>query len=402
MAFRLTTLLGSALVLVACSSGKSSASEDASSSAGEDVGNLADEQAGADADSAHADDLDTMDPNSAQSEADEESGNSESRQSDGKPVDAADSGELDPVDLTDSSDEAAGATDQLAEDSSVEKDTPPAEMTDESVTVEAEEEEAVEPESGQESSDEFVVEEDTELVLDPEDTADDCEKGAPGCECESVIFSVGTRASCDMQLLPDVEVDGTGFLHVSDGDHMIFAMNRWGSGHVIGWCDSDSAVQMINSFPGWDYLAQTESPRIAAMGSHWGCELNVSYPFWANQMPEEYVGNPEKLAEDWDVIMLCGFHVGVDPDGVTTPVNREEGWPDDWKPTLTSFVKDYGKGLFVVMDYFGTVVKDYDLTHVNDIVGDAGFEFLPHELEWGDASASVALECVPDVPRRVR
>jgi len=248
----------------------------------------------------------------------------------------------------------------------------------------------------------FVEEKEVEIFLDPGDEPETCEAGTPGCGCSSVLFDVATRASCDMQQVADVEVDGMGYLDVEGEDHLIFAMNRWGAGHIVGWCDADSALAMMDSFGGFEYLAQTEAPRIAAMGSHWGCNLNVPYPFWANALPEQYVDNPAALAEDYDVIMFCGFHMGVDPDRVTTPANREDGWLDNVPATLTSFVKDYGKGLFVVMDYYGTVVKDYDLTHMNAIVQEAGFEFLPHELPWGDASANVALDCVPDVPPRVR
>ncbi len=250
---------------------------------------------------------------------------------------------------------------------------------------------------------EFVVEEASEvLVADLAELPQECEAGTPGCDCNPVSFEVATRASCDMRLVDGVEVDGAGYLSVNGEERLVFAMSRWGDGHVIAWCDSTSGIELMEEFPGWEYLGQSETPRIAVIGSHWGCDDRTSYPYWANQMPDEYVGNPQKLAEDWDVIMLCGFHMGIDPDAETLPDDPEALWPDDLQPTLTSFVKDYGKGLYMVMDYYGNVVRDYDLVHMNDISRDAGFEFLPSNLPWGDASATFALDCVPDVPSAIR
>jgi hypothetical protein len=242
------------------------------------------------------------------------------------------------------------------------------------------------------------VVEDDEIVFDPLESIPDCESGTPGCDCAPVAFTVSTRQSCDMRVDPASAPDGTGSVTVDGEEHIVFAMNRWGEGHVIAWCDSDSAVPLMDEFPGWAYLAQAEAPRIAMLGSHWGCELVAPYTFWGDQMPTEYVDDPAALAADWDVIMLCGFHMGIGPGEAQDLTDPDLGWPAELEPTLRSFVKDQGKGLFLVMDYYGTVVKDADIAHVNSIVRDAGFSIQPTELPWGDVQAEVALECVPDVP----
>lgn len=246
----------------------------------------------------------------------------------------------------------------------------------------------------------FVEEQEAEVLVDPVDALE-CEDGTPGCGCEPVSFRVATRASCDMQLVEGAEVDGTAFLH---GSHLVFVMNRWGSGHIIGWCDATTSIELMEAFPGWAYLGQTEEPRIAVMGSHWGCEQRMpGYPFWANEMPQAYVDDPAKLAEDYDVIMICGYNMGLVPNDETVPENPEALWPTHLQPVLTSFVKEHGKGLFMVMDYHDAetnrVVKEFEVDNMNAIVRDAGFEFVPSSVDWGDAAANFTLECVADVPR---
>jgi hypothetical protein len=140
------------------------------------------------------------------------------------------------------------------------------------------------------------------------------------------------------------------------------------------------------------YLGQVADPVVNSFGDYYLCNpdgLSGYMPDYVNymgeDMPSEYVGHPELMAEDFDVLIFCGFRID---------------WLTEWSAEIESFVVDHGKGFLAAMDYEGVVTYD-DFDNMNLITDQAGIHFEPLNLAWAPTSVEVALECVPDVPPMV-
>jgi len=225
---------------------------------------------------------------------------------------------------------------------------------------------------------------------------DECADGTQLCEdgecvdCEDIEFDIATQQSCAISIMDGFEVDGEGFIELYDEEHRVFALDRWGEdGHIVAWCDSTTVNALLEAFNVTGYLGQVEDPVVASFGDFYLCNpdgLEGYMPDYVNylgeDMPSEYVGHPELMAADFDVLILCGFRID---------------WPTDWTEEIRSFVTDYGKGFLPAMDYEGTVTLE-DFAMVNQIIAPTGIVFEPLNLDWAPASCSVVLECVPDLP----
>ncbi|MBW2275851.1 MAG: hypothetical protein JRF63_00075 [Deltaproteobacteria bacterium] len=225
---------------------------------------------------------------------------------------------------------------------------------------------------------------------------DECADGTQLCEdgecidCENIEFNIATQQSCAISILDGFEIDGEGFIELYDEEYRVFAMDRWGDdGHIIAWCDSTTINALLEAFNVTGYLGQVEEPVVASFGDYYLCNpdgLEGYMPDYVNylgeDMPAEYIGHPELMAADFDVLILCGFRID---------------WLTDWSAEIQSFVTDYGKGFLPAMDYEGTVTLE-DFDKVNEIIAPTGIEFEPLNLAWAPASCSVVLECVPDLP----
>jgi hypothetical protein len=129
---------------------------------------------------------------------------------------------------------------------------------------------------------------------------------------------------------------------------------------------------------------------VASFGDKHLCNPNglVGYmpayvDYLGEDMPAKYIGHPELMAADFDVLIFCGFRVD---------------WATNWSAGIQSFVTEHGKGFLPVMDYEGSVAKPSDFDNMNEIIAPTGIQFTPLSLDWAPASVSVTLDCVPDVP----
>lgn len=226
--------------------------------------------------------------------------------------------------------------------------------------------------------------------------AETCEQGslceAGVCEpCPTVSVSIETKQSCSIGLEPGTEIDGEGFISLQGETHRVFAMDRWGTGHIVGWCDSTTLGDLLMSFNVLDYLAQVPNPRVMSFGDSYLCQpgavagvtpLPESMVYAGTDLPGQYVDNPGQLAADWDVIVLCGFRMP---------------WSTNWAAELEAFVADEGKGLLISMEYEG-LAEPTDFTNASEISAPTGIQFNPLNLEWAPADTSIELDCVPDLP----
>jgi hypothetical protein len=218
--------------------------------------------------------------------------------------------------------------------------------------------------------------------------------GDPGCECGKLEFSIDTQQSCAISVLNGFTLDGEGFINLGGQDHRVFAMDRWGAGHVIAWCDSTTLPQLLAAFNVTGYLGQTDNPKVLSFGDDFLCKpggiasnpLPSYIQYQGFDMPAQYKGNAAQLAADWDVIIFCGFRID---------------WTTDWAPEIAEFVSTHGKGFLGVMDYEGVVEAD-DFQNMSKITSPAGIVFDPLNLAWAPSSTTVSIECVPDLPPPVK
>jgi hypothetical protein len=224
--------------------------------------------------------------------------------------------------------------------------------------------------------------------------SDTCDDGTQLCvdgeclDCESIEFTIQTMQACAISILDGFEMDGEGFISLGGNDYRVFAMDRWGEGHVVAWCDATTLPELLAAFNVTGYLGQVESPHVASFGDNYLCNpamyagLPADITYLGEDLPAIYQGDAAGLAADWDVIVLCGFRIG---------------WDTDWSEELGSFVADLGKGFLAVMEYESLAFQE-DFDAMNLITAPAGIAFEPLNLEWAPTSTSVTLECVPDVP----
>jgi hypothetical protein len=210
---------------------------------------------------------------------------------------------------------------------------------------------------------------------------------AQACGCSPVSFTIDTKQSCSLSVLPGYTVDAEGFITIAGENHRVFAMNRWGAGHIIGWGDTTTLIPLLGAFEVARYLGQTDTPRVASMGYAYLCDYGASTgkvpaTYLGLSLPEQYVATAGALARDWDVLIFCGYGVSWDPA---------------WRAPIQEFVSTYGKGLLAAMDYEGAVTAN-DFASMSEITSPSGIVFNALNLPWAPTSTTVALDCVRDVP----
>lgn len=229
------------------------------------------------------------------------------------------------------------------------------------------------------------------------EVTDECNEGTQLCEegecvdCVDIAFEIQTMQACAMSIVDGFEMDGEGFIELYGDEYRVFAMDRWGEGHVIGWCDGTTLGDLLDAFNVIGYLGQVEDPAeatVAAFGDNFLCNpgayslLPDYINYLGEDLPAEYLDDPAALAEDYDVVIFCGFRIP---------------WTNDWVEEIGTFVSVHGKGFLAVMEYEGVTI-DLDFENMSDITQPAGIVFDPLNLEWAPASAEVLIECVPDMP----
>lgn len=209
------------------------------------------------------------------------------------------------------------------------------------------------------------------------------------CEtCASIDVKVQTQASCSLSILNGFTMDGEGFITVQNQTHRIFAIDRYGTGHMIAWCDGTTNADLIKAFDVRGYLSQKKTPKLASFGYGVLCQapyVPADFTYLGQDLPVKYQNNAAGLAADWDAIVFCGFGIP---------------WSWDWSQVLSDFASVHGKGILLSMDYFGPpgLATSSDFDKMNLIANKAGVSFDKVKLDWAQASLSISLSCVPDVP----
>lgn len=246
--------------------------------------------------------------------------------------------------------------------------------------------------------------------LPPYDAGAACEGAPPPAnECAPLHLTIDIKESCALTRPPACEpLDLAGYApftcpfgdsgvpcaNTGPGPQQVFAMNRFGAGHVVAWCDMTSLFDsaeygkgLVTLAPIFRYLGRTANPRVACVGDCWGLPVTSL----GSSLPNKYVGSAGALAADWDVIVVSGAastYVTYATYGYIEPA---------WAPTFRSFASDYGKGLLVVADYTPTCRTPADVYDaINAITEPAGIRFMVVDL--GYATMTIDAGCVADLP----
>ncbi len=240
---------------------------------------------------------------------------------------------------------------------------------------------------------------------DGDSAASDAGAASPTCAspprnerpCGPLRFRISTAESCAIAVTScDDGVDGEAFQRWECGSSgctdeeraryegtrvRVLAMNRCGRGHLVGYCDGTRIAELFRELDLGAYLGRRARPRIGMIGESLTC--NGYEPLdratllgWT--LPDEYLGHPEHLAAEWDVIVVC----------------RGAEWylRDEELATLSQFVIEHGKGVVLSQDYVSYGIEP----RVNAISAPCGFVFQPIAVGWSFAEADLA--CVPDYP----
>jgi hypothetical protein len=210
-------------------------------------------------------------------------------------------------------------------------------------------------------------------------------------DCGPLDLAIETYGSCALDLASGMELDGEAFIDAGGRKQRVLALNRWGAGHFIAWCDSSTLVNLVNGVNARRYLGRSDSARVASIGDDFMCNpaSSSAYPLppWVTYLglglPDQYRDAPAALAADWDAVIFCGY--------------RAE-WDDAWVPTLQAYVIDHGRGLLAALDYAGVDATPPDFAHMNTLIAPTGVTFLEVLNYQATATLSVDEACVPDLP----
>jgi hypothetical protein len=209
------------------------------------------------------------------------------------------------------------------------------------------------------------------------------------------------------------EPDGTPLPRLSQDSYEMFAIKRFGRGHVAAWADMSTLTNILGAIDLGHYLGRKTNPRVGSLGQGYPCELvGLLQPlgtvtFLGEELPKQY-DDAAALARDWDVLVLCGGIAETSRHDDTTFGVRAQ-----WATPIDAFVHDYGGGLLAVMDYvadnlaeLGTPAHVFDA--MNAITDPMGVHFLKVNLESAPTTPPphsvwepvlhVNATCVPDWP----
>ncbi len=201
--------------------------------------------------------------------------------------------------------------------------------------------------------------------------------------CIECGVTLNSTQSSSFSALPGTEF--IGFATLED-DKVIYALDEVGSGRVVYTADTNILYKEITDCPLWEWLGDSgdQLPKVLSFGRNLcgGLGNNLGdYPdltYAGSSLPPQYVGDPAKLAADYDMVIYCTIAATSDAEA----------------QTIVDFVKDEGGGLYLASEYFG-FLKQADVDRINTIGNPLGVEFETTNLDWGQANGEIGFDCFP-------
>lgn len=213
--------------------------------------------------------------------------------------------------------------------------------------------------------------------------------GADGpVQCVACSLTLESRQSGAL-VVDNPSVLGTAAL----GGHVVYSLGEIGNGRFIASADSSLVLQEQTDCPLLQWLAGSSAPEptILVFGFNHDTDVLGERTPSEVHLPEHYVGAPDKLAADYDIVVYLEESEYLD-DG--------DEPSDEEVQTLLDYVLVQGGGLVVSSEYakgFGGYLSAHDLRSVNRIMNPLGIEALEVDLNWGDARGSIEFTCFPPV-----
>jgi hypothetical protein len=194
-------------------------------------------------------------------------------------------------------------------------------------------------------------------------------------DCAPLDVSIRTQQSC--------EIDQRGsrfpvqaFIDVDGCKRRVLASAPLGAGQLVSYCDATTLGLLLDRF----LLAGLgpalgPAPRIATLGDTILCApdgaggLPPDVTFLGEELPPAYQNAPGALADDYELVLFCGFRIG---------------WAQSPIDTLGRYANDFGGVVVVVLDYLST---DVDRSNVNALAERNGASFVGASLDHRDLEA---------------
>lgn len=172
-------------------------------------------------------------------------------------------------------------------------------------------------------------------------------------------------------------------------DKVVYALGTYGSGRFIAAADSSLPFNEQTDCPISEWLAGNGGvqPKILYFG--WGPsdgpkQWNVQADAAGIHMPAQYIGKPDQLRADYDIIL---YLEGSGQFGMDAPTDQEMN-------TLLDYLQK-GGGMYISSEFYG-YLNDADLASVNRLLTPLGATTQPVSLNWGNVDGQIDFECFPE------
>ena len=232
-----------------------------------------------------------------------------------------------------------------------------------------------------------------------------CDAGpAPFDACAPIHYSTSLEETCALVRSQCTPIDAVGTapmtcptagsdpcLSQAPSTVDVLALNRYGKGHIAAVCDVTGLTGLLQDLPLVAYLGGSKSAKVASLGT-FPCTAATIGTYLGGALPAKYVGAASKLADDFDVLVLCASPDNFADHSTYGPLDIA------WAPTFVSFVRDFGKGVLVGADYARNCASPSDVfAPLDAITQGAGITFAV--TDFGYSPLTIDSACVPDWPK---
>lgn len=209
----------------------------------------------------------------------------------------------------------------------------------------------------------------------------------PKAECIACSMTIKSLRSGALDPA-DADVFATAELE----EQIVYAAGNFGAGRFIATADASLPFNEVTDCPVQEWMGG-DNPSILLFGATMegdgvSVDVDVPYDLAGLHLPDEYIGNPELLVQDYDIVWYL--------ESSTLWIGPEQP-SDEEMETVVSYVGDHGGALYVSSEFVREdgFLTPSDIVSVNRLMQPLGVEALEVDLAWGDAFGEIELDCFP-------